>query len=70
MPVSCQRAEKEEAIFQSTFKEINKNAVLFARWLSRLNMAAVGYAERERMRQDQGKAGWMGGGMERSGGSV
>lgn len=27
----------------------------FARWLSRLNMAAVGYAERERMRQEQGQ---------------
>ena len=25
------------------------------RWLSRLNMAAVGYAERERMRQEQGE---------------
>lgn len=25
------------------------------RWLSRLNMAAAGYAERERIRQEQGK---------------
>lgn len=25
------------------------------RWLSRLNMAAVGYAERERLRQEQGE---------------
>lgn len=37
-------------------------------------MAAVGYAERERMRQEQGKDGWMDGWpgveMERSGGSV
>uniref|UniRef100_A0A3B4YRJ2 Connector enhancer of kinase suppressor of Ras 2a n=1 Tax=Seriola lalandi dorsalis TaxID=1841481 RepID=A0A3B4YRJ2_SERLL len=28
------------------------------RWLSRLNMAAVGYAERERMRQEQGEDYW------------
>lgn len=27
------------------------------RWLSRLNMAAAGYAERERIRQEQGKKG-------------
>ena len=29
--------------------------VLSVRWLSRLNMAAVGYAERERIRQEQGE---------------
>uniref|UniRef100_A0A8C5GLE7 Connector enhancer of kinase suppressor of ras 2 n=1 Tax=Gouania willdenowi TaxID=441366 RepID=A0A8C5GLE7_GOUWI len=28
------------------------------RWLSRLNMAAVGYAERERIRQEQGENYW------------
>uniref|UniRef100_H2SL91 Connector enhancer of kinase suppressor of Ras 2 n=1 Tax=Takifugu rubripes TaxID=31033 RepID=H2SL91_TAKRU len=28
------------------------------RWLSRLNMAAVGYAERERIRQEQGQDYW------------
>uniref|UniRef100_A0A8C4NWF1 Connector enhancer of kinase suppressor of Ras 2a n=1 Tax=Dicentrarchus labrax TaxID=13489 RepID=A0A8C4NWF1_DICLA len=28
------------------------------RWLSRLNMAAVGYAERERIRQEQGEDYW------------
>lgn len=30
-------------------------SLLSLRWLSRLNMAAVGYAERERIRQEQGQ---------------
>lgn len=51
-------------MFQLKVNKIN-NVLVFLRWLSRLNMAAVGYAERERMRQEQGKDGRMDGWMDR-----